>query len=168
MAAGAGQRHGEILDIESERSQFLAQTIVQFSGNPAALLLLGGDELGGERANFGAVGFRQRLQPLALGEVRHKRHLSSHPGLIDGAQADFEGKPCAVLAAAFETAERDREARLDRRRKVRGEQKVDGFPSKSARRVAEHFFGGAIDQHDRSVRSAATMACSADSSSTCA
>jgi hypothetical protein len=57
---GRGESDSEILDIESERSQLLAEAIVQFPRNAATLLLLCGDELGGERANLGAIDFRQR------------------------------------------------------------------------------------------------------------
>ncbi len=96
------KRYCEIFDIESQDSQLLAETIVQFSGNPTPLLLLSGHQLGRQCANFRAVRFRQRLQPLALGEVREERHGELDAGLIDGAQSDFEGKPRTVVAAAFE------------------------------------------------------------------
>ena len=66
---------------------------MQFPGNAAPLLLLGGHELGGERANLGAVSFRQRLETLPLGDVGHECHGELYAGLIDGAEADFDGEP---------------------------------------------------------------------------
>src|SRR5690242_10348191 len=99
--SGTGERHRQILHIESQRSQLLTETVVQFPRDPAPLLLLRRNKLGCEGADLAAVGFRKLLQPLALRDISHEGDCESHPRLIDGAQTDFEREACAVFAAAF-------------------------------------------------------------------
>ena len=64
---------GQAAHVDSQRSELLADLIVQLARNAAALLFLGSEKAGGEGSDLFGVGLGGFFESSAFGNVTHER-----------------------------------------------------------------------------------------------
>ena len=88
-------------NVQGHGSKLLADLIVQLTRHSSSLLFLSCQETGRQSLNLLRVCPRSLLHLLPLGDIAHKSDAELARRRRDDAQANFDRKGCAILAAAF-------------------------------------------------------------------